>query len=45
MHGITGLTQAGMAKRYGVSCAALASRYADIRSTLALEVGDPRYLH
>jgi Flp pilus assembly protein TadD len=45
MHGITGLTQVGMAKRYGVSSAALASRYADIRSTLALEVGDPRYLH
>ena len=45
MHGITGLTQIGMAKRYGVSSAALASRYADIRSTLALEVGDPRYLH
>jgi tetratricopeptide (TPR) repeat protein len=45
MHGITGLTQASMAKRYGISSAALASRYADIRSTLALEVGDPRYLH
>jgi hypothetical protein len=45
MHGITGITQTGIAKRYGVSSTALASRYTDIRSTLALEVGDPRYLH
>jgi tetratricopeptide (TPR) repeat protein len=45
MHGITGVTQTGVAKRYGVSSTALASRYTDIRSTLALEVGDPRYLH
>lgn len=44
MHGITGVTQAGVAKRYGVSSTALASRYSDIRSTLALQVGDPRYL-
>jgi len=45
MHGITGITQTGVAKRYGVSSTALASRYTEIRSTLALEVGDPRYLH
>ncbi|MDB4973205.1 MAG: hypothetical protein JWN48_1546 [Myxococcaceae bacterium] len=45
MHGITGITQTGIAKRYGISSTALASRYTDIRSTLALEVGDPRYLH
>lgn len=45
MHGITGLTQVAMAKRYGVSSASLGTRYADIRSTLALEIGDPRYLH
>lgn len=45
MHGITGVTQTGVAKRYGVSSTALASRYTDIRATLALEVGDPRYLH
>jgi tetratricopeptide (TPR) repeat protein len=44
MHGITGVTQSGLAKRYGVSSTALASRYTDIRTTLALEVGDPRYL-
>ena len=40
-----GITQTGIAKRYGISATALASRYTDIRSTLALEVGDPRYLH
>ena len=45
MHGITGITQTGIAKRYGISSTALASRYTDIRATLALEVGDPRYLH
>ena len=45
MHGMRGVTQTGIAKRYGVSSTALASRYTDIRSTLALEVGDPRYLH
>ncbi len=45
MHGIAGITQVGIAKRYGISSTALASRYTDIRSTLALEIGDPRYLH
>jgi tetratricopeptide (TPR) repeat protein len=44
MHGITGVTQTGLAKRYGVSSTALASRYTDIRATLDLTVGDPRYL-
>lgn len=44
MHGITGITQTGIARRYGVSSAALASRYTDIRATLELTVGDPRYL-
>jgi Flp pilus assembly protein TadD len=44
MHGITGITQIGVAKRYGISSAALASRYTDIRATLELTVGDPRYL-
>ncbi|MDB4989686.1 MAG: hypothetical protein JWN04_4864 [Myxococcaceae bacterium] len=44
-HGITGITQTGIAKRSGVTSTALASRYTDIRATLALEVGDPRYLH
>jgi tetratricopeptide (TPR) repeat protein len=45
MHGITGVTQTGVAKRYGISSTALASRYTDIRAVLSLEVGDPRYLH
>ena len=44
MHGITGVTQSGLAKRYGVSSTAVATRYSDIRSILALQVGDPRYL-
>jgi Flp pilus assembly protein TadD len=44
MHGITGVTQIGIAKRYGISSTALASRYTDIRSALELKVGDPRYL-
>jgi tetratricopeptide (TPR) repeat protein len=44
MHGITGVTQTGIAKRYGISSTALASRYTDMRSALELTVGDPRYL-
>lgn len=44
MHGITGVTQTGLAKRYGISSTALASRYTDMRSALELTVGDPRYL-
>jgi tetratricopeptide (TPR) repeat protein len=44
MHGITGVTQTGIAKRYGISSTALASRYTDMRAALELKVGDPRYL-
>ncbi len=44
MHGMTGVTQSAVAKRYGVSSAAVSARYSDLRTTLALEVGDPRYL-
>jgi tetratricopeptide (TPR) repeat protein len=44
MHGITGVTQTGLAKRYGISSTALASRYTDMRSALELTIGDPRYL-
>jgi Flp pilus assembly protein TadD len=44
LHGMAGITQTGVAKRYGVSSAALSSRYTDIRLTLELIVGDPRYL-
>ncbi len=44
VHGIHGITQSGLAKRYGVSSTAVASRYTDMRATLKLELGDPRYL-
>jgi tetratricopeptide (TPR) repeat protein len=44
MHGITGITQTGVAKRYGISSTALASRYTDMRAALELTIGDPRYL-
>jgi tetratricopeptide (TPR) repeat protein len=44
MHGITGVTQTGVAKRYGISSTALASRYTDMRAALELTIGDPRYL-
>jgi tetratricopeptide (TPR) repeat protein len=44
VHGIHGVTQSALAKRYGVSSTAVASRYTDMRSTLNLELGDPRYL-
>jgi tetratricopeptide (TPR) repeat protein len=44
LHGLAGVTQSGVAKRYGVSSTAVSSRYTDIRVTLALTVGDPRYL-
>lgn len=44
MHGMTGVTQSAVAKRYGVSSTAVSARYSDLRATLALEVGDPRYL-
>jgi tetratricopeptide (TPR) repeat protein len=44
VHGIHGITQSALAKRYGVSSTAVASRYTDMRATLKLELGDPRYL-
>ncbi len=44
MHGMTGVTQSAVAKRYGVSSTAVSARYGELRSTLSLEVGDPRYL-
>ncbi len=37
------VTQASIAKRYGVAPGSVSSRYADIRQTLALTPGDPRY--
>ncbi len=44
MHGMTGVTQSAVAKRYGVSSTAVSARYGELRATLSLEVGDPRYL-
>jgi DNA repair ATPase RecN len=38
------VTQAELARRYGVTARAIAARYEEIRETLALEPGDPRYL-
>jgi tetratricopeptide (TPR) repeat protein len=37
------VTQAELARRYNVTPRAIASRHEEIRSTLALEPGDPRY--
>ncbi|MET0385428.1 MAG: hypothetical protein ABW321_05690, partial [Polyangiales bacterium] len=37
------LTQAELARRYNVTPRAIASRHEEIRATLALEPGDPRY--
>jgi transcription initiation factor TFIIIB Brf1 subunit/transcription initiation factor TFIIB len=38
------LTQAQLARRYGVTTRAIAARYEEICDALALEPGDPRYL-
>jgi tetratricopeptide (TPR) repeat protein len=43
VHGVRGVTQAALGHRYGVSPATISSRYAEIRSALALVPGDPRY--
>jgi hypothetical protein len=43
VHGVRGVTQAALAHRYGVAPATISSRYAEIRSALALVPGDPRY--
>ena len=41
--GDRGVTQASIARRYGVAPGSVSTRYADIRDTLALRPGDPRY--
>jgi tetratricopeptide (TPR) repeat protein len=38
------VTQAKLARRYGVTARAIAARYEEIREALALEPGDPRYV-
>lgn len=43
--GEDGVTQASIARRYGIAARSLSTRYADIRETLELRPGDPRYLH
>jgi tetratricopeptide (TPR) repeat protein len=43
VHGVRGVTQAAVGRRYGVAPASLSSRYAEIRAELALVPGDPRY--
>jgi tetratricopeptide (TPR) repeat protein len=37
------VTQAELARRYGVAAGSISSRYGEIRNTLALVPGDPRY--
>jgi hypothetical protein len=41
---IPGATQARVARRYGISPAALSSRYTQIREAVELRPGDPRYM-
>jgi len=43
LHGVHGVTQASVAKRYGVAVGSISNRYGEIRETLELEPGDPRY--
>jgi tetratricopeptide (TPR) repeat protein len=43
IHSVRGVTQAGLARRYSVAPASISSRFAEIRSALALVPGDPRY--
>jgi tetratricopeptide (TPR) repeat protein len=43
VHNVRGVTQAELGHRYGVAPATISSRYAEIRSALALVPGDPRY--
>jgi tetratricopeptide (TPR) repeat protein len=43
VNGVNGITQASIAKRYGVPAKSVSSRYGDIRQTLALRPNDPRY--
>jgi len=43
VNGVNGITQASIAKRYGVPAKSVSSRYGDIRQTLSLRPNDPRY--
>lgn len=43
LHTVPGATQAAVARRYAVAPTSISNRYAEIRATLALVPGDPRY--
>jgi tetratricopeptide (TPR) repeat protein len=43
VHCVTGVTQASVARRYGVGTSSLSTRYGEIRQALALQPRDPRY--
>ncbi len=45
VHGVGGVTQAAIARRYGVAPGSVSRSFGDIRSALALRPGDPRYHH
>lgn len=44
LDGSGNVTQARLARRYGVAARSIGARYDEIRNVLALEPGDPRYL-
>jgi Flp pilus assembly protein TadD len=44
LDGAPNITQARLARRYGVAARSIGARYDEIRNVLALEPGDPRYL-
>ncbi|MGD8859634.1 MAG: hypothetical protein PVI30_06470 [Myxococcales bacterium] len=43
LHSVRGVTQAALARRYGVAPGSISHRYGEIRQTLDLIPGDPRY--
>lgn len=43
VQGVSGVTKASVARRYGVGATSLANRYGEIRDALSLQPGDPRY--
>jgi hypothetical protein len=43
VHGLHGVTQTSIARRYGIAPTSLSHRFGEIRDALELEPGDPRY--